>query len=78
MREPQSGYRAASGTIFASLRDAPKDGTGSASAWYSVRKMILQQTLDGSTDDAGLAIEVLTMHEREVKQTVPAGCWSTP
>ena len=32
---------------------APKDGAGSASAWRLLRKMILQQTFGGSTEDAG-------------------------
>ena len=70
VREPQSWYGTASATVFASLRDPPKGG--SAAAWQLLRKIILQQTFGGSTDDPALAIETLQMHEREVEQAIPA------
>ena len=72
VREPESWYRAASATVFASLREPPEDGTGATSAWRLLRKMILEQTFGGSAGDAALAIEVLAMHDREVKDAVPA------
>lgn len=59
-------------TIFASLREPPKDGAGPNSAWRLLRRIILEQTFGGSTEDAALAIEVLAMHERDVKEAFPA------
>ena len=70
VREPQSWYSTASATVFASLRDPPKGG--SAAAWHLLRQIVLQQTFGGSTDDPALAIETLQMHEREVKEAIPA------
>src|SRR3954453_4385256 len=71
VRDPQVWYQAASATIFASLRDPPKDGAGPTSALRLLRRIILEQTFGGSTEDAALAIEVLAMHEREVKEAIP-------
>ena len=72
VREPGSWYRTASATLFAGLRDPPKDGAGSRPAWRLLRKMILEQTFGGGVDDAALAADALAMHQREVKVAVPA------
>lgn len=70
--EPQAWYRAASATVFASLREPPKDGAGPTAAWRLLRRIVLQQTFGGSVDDPVLAIAALTMYEREVKEAIPA------
>ena len=72
VREPKSWYRSASGTIFRSLREKPKDDPVAHAQWRLARKIIIQQTFGGSTADEALAIGVLEMHNAEVERTIPA------
>ena len=72
VRDPGSWYRSAAATIFRVMREKPKDVPAAQAQWRLIRKMILAQTFGGSTDDEALAIEVLEMHDREVRGAIPA------
>ena len=71
VRDPAGWYRSASDTIFRFMQEKPKDDPAYQAQWRLARKMILQQTFGGSTADPELAMEVLKMHDAEVKRTVP-------
>lgn len=70
VREPQAWYRSARATIFRFMEEPPNDDPVQQAQGRLVRKMILQQTFGGSTDDPELAIGVLRMHEEEVKRRI--------
>lgn len=72
VRDPHAWYRSAAATIFPYLADPAPADPAKAAQHALVRKIILRQTFGGSTDDEGLAIEVLKMHEAEVKRAIPA------
>ena len=71
VRDPAGWYRSASETIFRFMQEKPKDDPAYQAQWRLVRKMILQQTFGGSVADPELAMDVLKMHDEEVKRTVP-------
>ena len=71
VRDPAGWYRSASDTIFRFMQEKPKDDPAYQAQWRLARKMILQQTFGGSTTDPELAMDVLKMHDAEVKRTVP-------
>ena len=71
VRDPAGWYRSAADTIFRFMLEKPKDDPAYRAQWRLVRKMILEQTFGGSVADPELAMEVLKMHDAEVKRTVP-------
>jgi hypothetical protein len=72
VREPKAWYRSASATIFRALREKPRDDPVAKAQWHVARKIIVEQTFGGSTADEALAIDVLRMHDEEVRREIPA------
>lgn len=70
-RDPEAWYDSLSSTILEMLDTAPP--TPERRAWRStMRKLIIQQDLEGRVDRAG-AVEALRSYEADVRAYVPAG-----